>query len=630
MVWIFIFLLAFALFLDVGLTLIPVFGWEGAWGHLASHLVNETPFLFIFELLTLSGISLQFHPITLLLWIPCLLEMVLPMTFFLVSRRGFKKRQIWLLAVPGVFIVLRLCSYIMHLFRIYLFQGNTFFINFYYLSPIVSFCVTVGALSLLCIGMNKKNHVILKASFGIFLAFAIINLLASGDIGGLIENHALGESYWDYFTHNAFYWTGSYISYFWPTFMISVLFMYVLIAYYAMKMEGISLIKHRKIEKTQTEFMRGDGEVTVGNKSKVVAALLAFFLGTTGAHRYYLGYKKQGIMQTCGFVSLILGWSMYIPAMVSENIASLLFTLIFLIYGGITSIWAFVDFIRVLTGGLQPEDGSDYTENQPRQVQVIQTAPSAKDNIDALEKLAKLREQGVLTEEEFQRKKADILGHEYAHKTSPEAKPQGEREWICVKCNTANKGTAKFCSQCGEVRHLDWTCAKCGESNSANARFCCNCGVSQEESERIRREAEEEERRLREEEERKRLEEERRLREEEECKRLEEERRLREEEERKRLEEERRGRSVADLILGEKERKRLEEERRIREEEERKREEEERRKAEEQQKLKEQGYDYPHPLKFYDGVCPKCGLKHYNNRPNCVRCGARFKQEDGQ
>ena len=108
MAWIFIFLLAFALFLDVGLTLIPVFGWEGVWRSLAIDLVNETPFLFIFELLTLSGISFQFHPITLLLWIPCLLEMVLPMTFFLVSRRGFKKRQIWLLAVPGVFIVLRL------------------------------------------------------------------------------------------------------------------------------------------------------------------------------------------------------------------------------------------------------------------------------------------------------------------------------------------------------------------------------------------------------------------------------------------------------------------------------------------------------------------------------------------
>ncbi len=419
MVWIFIFLLAVALFLDVGLTLIPVFGWEGAWGHLASHLVNETPFLFIFELLTLSGISFQFHPITLLLWIPCLLEMVLPMTFFLVSRRGFKKRQIWLLAVPGVFIVLRLCSYIMYLFRLnisirFTINAYDYAYNFYNLSPIISSCVTVGALALLCIGLNKKNHSILKASFGIFLAVAVINLLASGDIRGLILNlddrYLYRASYWDYFTHNAPYWRyGGDISYCWPTFMISVLFMYVLIAYYAMKMEGVSLIKHRKIEKKQTEFMRGDREMTVGNKSKIVAALLAFLLGTTGAHRYYLGYKKQGIIQSCGLVSFILGWAIYAPAMVSENIASLLFALIFLIYGGITSIWAFVDFIRILTGGLKPEDGSDYTENQPRQVQVIQTSPSVNDNIDALEKLARLHQQGVLTDEEFEQKKKDIL-----------------------------------------------------------------------------------------------------------------------------------------------------------------------------------------------------------------------------
>ena len=251
------------------------------------------------------------------------------MTFFLVSRRGFKKRQIWLLAVPGVFIVLRLCSYIMRIFP---------WITVYDLSPIISSCVTVGALALLCIGLNKKNHSILKASFGIFLAFAIINLLASGDIGGLILNlddrYSFRASYWDYFTHNApYWWYGGNISYCWPTFMISVLFMYVLIAYYAMKMEGVSLIKHRKIEKKQTEFMRGDREMTVGNKSKIVAALLAFLLGTTGAHRYYLGYKKQGIIQSCGLVSFILGWAIYVPAMVSENIASLLFALIFLIYG---------------------------------------------------------------------------------------------------------------------------------------------------------------------------------------------------------------------------------------------------------------------------------------------------------
>lgn len=62
-------------------------------------------------------------------------------------------------------------------------------------------------------------------------------------------------------------------------------------------------------------------------KSKVVSALLAFFLGTTGVHRYYLGYKKQGIIQTCGFASLIIGYVMYIPAMMDGSAGVLLFSI---------------------------------------------------------------------------------------------------------------------------------------------------------------------------------------------------------------------------------------------------------------------------------------------------------------
>jgi hypothetical protein len=56
----------------------------------------------------------------------------------------------------------------------------------------------------------------------------------------------------------------------------------------------------------------------VGPKSKVVAILLAFFLGTLGVHRFYLGYTLFGVLQlvTCGglgiwalvdFVLLLLG-----------------------------------------------------------------------------------------------------------------------------------------------------------------------------------------------------------------------------------------------------------------------------------------------------------------------------------
>ena len=154
-----------------------------------------------------------------------------------------------------------------------------------------------------------------------------------------------------------------------------------------------------------------NGNLPISNKSKVVAALLAFFLGTTGAHRYYLGYKKQAVVQTCGFLSNILGLVfLYIFAFVAAYGYSLLcplsIAIIFFFYGIGVGIWAFVDFICILTGKLIPIDGS----YRLIRVQVIQQAPSEGNNLtETLEKLAKLHEQGVLTDEEFQQKKAELL-----------------------------------------------------------------------------------------------------------------------------------------------------------------------------------------------------------------------------
>lgn len=64
--------------------------------------------------------------------------------------------------------------------------------------------------------------------------------------------------------------------------------------------------------------------------SQLVAALLCFFLGAMGVHRFYLGYTVIGLIQ--------------------------LFTL------GCCGIWALVDFIRILTGDLKPANYEDYEE----------------------------------------------------------------------------------------------------------------------------------------------------------------------------------------------------------------------------------------------------------------------------
>lgn len=165
----------------------------------------------------------------------------------------------------------------------------------------------------------------------------------------------------------------------------------------------IPFFKKNKLEKNESEKKQMNAE-----RSKVIAALLAFFVGGAGVHRYYLGYTKEGTVQTSGFVSLIIGFSLYSAAIYTNDVL-MLFALFFLLFGLATVVWSFVDFVRILTGSLLPADGMPYTESVPKQVHIVNGEPTINDSAEALEKLAALHKQGVLTDEEFQKKKADIL-----------------------------------------------------------------------------------------------------------------------------------------------------------------------------------------------------------------------------
>ncbi|MBU3135418.1 NINE protein [Clostridium gasigenes] len=80
-----------------------------------------------------------------------------------------------------------------------------------------------------------------------------------------------------------------------------------------------------------------DSFIGGSQKSKLVAALFAFFLGTLGIHRFYLGYTTIGIVQ---IVLLFTGF-------ITCGITS-----------GIVAVWALVDFILILTGNLADISGA--------------------------------------------------------------------------------------------------------------------------------------------------------------------------------------------------------------------------------------------------------------------------------
>lgn len=80
---------------------------------------------------------------------------------------------------------------------------------------------------------------------------------------------------------------------------------------------------------------------TTSDKSKVAAALLCFFLGGLGIHRFYLGHIGSGaailILSVVGWltVGFIIG---VIPL-------------------GVIGIWWIIDFIRILCNSLVDKDG---------------------------------------------------------------------------------------------------------------------------------------------------------------------------------------------------------------------------------------------------------------------------------
>ena len=91
------------------------------------------------------------------------------------------------------------------------------------------------------------------------------------------------------------------------------------------------------MEEFENNYVKPEVVATVSDKNKVTAALLAFFLGGLGIHRFYVGKTGSG-------VAMLLLW------LVGLLTAGIFIGFVFLLAVG---TWALIDFIIILMGNFK-------------------------------------------------------------------------------------------------------------------------------------------------------------------------------------------------------------------------------------------------------------------------------------
>ncbi len=113
-------------------------------------------------------------------------------------------------------------------------------------------------------------------------------------------------------------------------------------------------------------------------RSKGVAFLLAFFLGSFGAHRFYLGYPGHGAaFLGLALLTVLLG-ILAVVVLVATSATTFSTAAVLLLLGAALSglaseVFLIVDLVRILTGELKPKGGEYY----PRFFQSAPDAPYA-------------------------------------------------------------------------------------------------------------------------------------------------------------------------------------------------------------------------------------------------------------
>jgi len=135
--------------------------------------------------------------------------------------------------------------------------------------------------------------------------------------------------------------------------------------------------------------------IQIEGKNMVIAYVLWWFLGWAGIHRFYLGKTRSGAMQLGLF---ILGWATVV-------------VFVGFLFLGILGIWWLLDayYVQKYVNEYNAQaglDASSFTLNTRKNSSDTDLRQS---NLDELERLHELLEKGVITQAEFDAKKAVLL-----------------------------------------------------------------------------------------------------------------------------------------------------------------------------------------------------------------------------
>lgn len=98
---------------------------------------------------------------------------------------------------------------------------------------------------------------------------------------------------------------------------------------------NLEIINEEQVQFENPGYIQPKTEPTKSNKSRATAAILCFFLGGLGIHRFYAG--KPGTALLMLFCS-ISGLFLFFPLIIS-------------------GIWVIIDFLIIICGGFTDENG---------------------------------------------------------------------------------------------------------------------------------------------------------------------------------------------------------------------------------------------------------------------------------